>query len=155
MECRVYAEDAGSGFLPDAGMLVRHAPCSGLGVRVDAAFDGPGEVSIHYDPMIAKVSTWGRTREEARRRMLRALRDYDIAGVRTTIPFCVRVMESEAFQQGDLSTHFVAEHPALAASRPAGPGPARAAAVAAVLGLRADRPSAARPSRPWQRRRVY
>ncbi len=160
IECRVYAEDAASGFLPDAGLLIRHAPCSGLGVRADAAFDGPGEVSIHYDPMIAKVSTWGRTREEARRRMLRALKDYDIAGVKTTIPFCIRVMESEAFRRGELSTHFVNDHAALATSRPAGLESARAAAIAAVLGRPYDRPTEARlpavqPSRSWQRRRTY
>ncbi len=153
IECRVYAEDAAAGFLPDAGMLVRHAPCTGFGIRVDAAFDVPGEVSIHYDPMIAKVSTWGRTREEAIRRMVRALKDYDVVGVKTTIPFCLRVMESDAFRRGDLSTHFIGEHPALLAPRPATPEDARAAAIAAVLGRQVPQPTASQPSVQWQRRR--
>ena len=151
IESRVYAEDTAAGFLPDAGALVRHAPCTGLGVRVDASFDGPGEVSIHYDPMIAKVSTWGRTREEAIRRMVRALRDYDVAGVKTTIPFCLRVMESEAFRCGDLSTHFVGNHPALLTPPAVESATARAAAIAAVLSRPNAPPSVtSRPSDRWR-----
>jgi len=156
IECRVYAEDPANGFLPDAGMLVRHAPPSGLGVRVDASYDVPGEVSIHYDPMIAKLSTWGRTRAEAVRRMVRALRDYDIVGVKTTIPFCLRVMESEAFLRGDLSTHFVADHPELVDPLPATPDRMRAAAVAAVMDRPVPTPQVAvslQPESLWRRRR--
>ncbi len=153
IECRIYAEDPASGFLPDAGMLIRHAPPTGIGVRVDASFDEPGEVSIYYDPMIAKVSTWGRTREEAIRRMARALKDYAIAGVKTTIPFCLRLMESEVFRRGDLSTHFVTDHPALSVPRPVPYGQARAAAIAAALGQRVRLPAGVQPSGQWQQRR--
>ena len=133
MECRVYAEDPVHGFMPDAGTLKHHIPATGLGVRLDTAYDVPGDVSIHYDPMIAKVSTWGRTRAEAVRRMTRALKDYRVVGVKTTIPFCLRVMESEAFRRGDLSTHFITDHPDLLAPPAADcENEDRAAAVAAA-----------------------
>ncbi len=157
VECRVYAEDPANGFLPDPGPLLRHAPPSGFGVRVDAGVEQGGEVLIHYDPMISKLTAWGRTRAEAIRRMERALAEYDVAGVRTTIPFCLFVMRHEAFRSGAFSTHFVPQHfdPALLA--PDDPEAARAAALAAVL-YRAARPAAsvnhAAPVRSaWNQRR--
>jgi propionyl-CoA carboxylase alpha chain len=110
IECRVYAEDPASGFLPDPGPLLRHMPPSGPGVRVDAGVEHGGEVLIHYDPMISKLTTWGRTRPEAIQRMQRALSEYDIAGVQTTIPFCQFVMGHDAFRSGQFSTHFVQDH---------------------------------------------
>ncbi|MDV2687374.1 acetyl-CoA carboxylase biotin carboxylase subunit, partial [Alkalihalophilus lindianensis] len=84
---RVYAESAARGFLPDPGPLLRHAPPGGPYVRLDAGVEEGGVVPVYYDPMISKLSTWGRTREEAIVRMDRALSEYDIAGVETTIPF--------------------------------------------------------------------
>ena len=132
IECRVYAEDARQNFLPDPGPLVRYAAPSGPGVRVDAGVEEGGVVPVHYDPMIAKLSTWGRTRLEATDRMARALAEYDIAGVETTIPFCHWVMEHPDFRAGNLSTHFVPEHfrPEVLAPDSA---TREAAAVAAVL----------------------
>ena len=155
IECRVYAEDPAANFIPDAGQIVRHAPCSGFGVRVDAAYDEPGEVSIHYDPMIAKVSTWGQSRREAIRRMARALKDYHIAGVKTTIPFCLAVMENVAFQRGELSTHFIEEHPDLAAACDVSQEEARAAAIAAARTRPKPSFSAGAPSPRWQQRREH
>ena len=158
VESRVYAEDPASGFLPDAGMMIRHSPPSGLGVRVDSAYDIPGEVSIHYDPMIAKVSTWGRTRKESVERMARALRDYSVEGVKTTIPFCLRVMESAAFLKGDFSTHFVGDYPHLVESLPLAEDQVRAAAVAAVLTGNNSQPpadSSFPPESRWTRRKRW
>jgi propionyl-CoA carboxylase alpha chain len=110
IECRVYAEDPASGFLPDPGPLPRHNAPSGFGVRVDAGVEEGGEVLIHYDPMISKLTTWGRDRKAAIQRMERALAEYEIAGVMTTIPFCQFAMQHEAFRTGQFSTHFVDTH---------------------------------------------
>ena len=133
IECRVYAEDPASGFLPDPGPLLRHAPPSGFGVRVDAGVEEGGEVPVHYDPMISKLVTWGRTRSEAIRRMDRALAEYDVAGVQTTIPFCRFVMGHEAFRTGRFSTRFVERHFSSDVLAPDDPELERAAAIAAVL----------------------
>jgi acetyl-CoA carboxylase biotin carboxylase subunit len=133
VECRLYAEDPANHFLPDPGRLLRHAPPSGFGVRVDAGVEQGGEVLIHYDPMIAKLITWGRTRAEAIGRMERALAEYDVAGVRTTLPFCRFVMQHPAFRDGDFSTHFVTRHFDPAALHGLDAETDRAAALAAVL----------------------
>ena len=128
IESRVYAEDPASGFLPDPGPLKRHSAPSGFGVRVDAGVEEGGEVLIHYDPMISKLTTWGRDRPAAIDRMARALDEYEVASMATTIPFCRFAMQHEGFRNGDFTTHFVdeefdpaalqledAEHDALAA----------------------------------------
>ena len=133
VESRVYAEDVGAGFLPAPGPLLRHTLPSGFGVRVDAGVEQGDEIPIHYDPMISKLTSWGRTREEAIDRMDRALSEYDIAGVETTIPFCRFVMQHEAFRSGDFDTGFVKDHFTPEALRPDNPTLERAAAVAAVL----------------------
>ncbi|MBT7400881.1 MAG: acetyl-CoA carboxylase biotin carboxylase subunit [Bacteroidetes Order II. Incertae sedis bacterium] len=110
VESRVYAEDPSNNFLPAPGTLVQHIPPSGHGVRLDSGVDEGSEIPVYYDPMISKLSTWGSDRSEAISRMARALDEYQIAGVETTIPFCHFVMEHPAFQSGDFSTHFVADH---------------------------------------------
>jgi len=128
VESRVYAEDPASNFLPDPGPLRRHAAPSGFGVRVDAGVEEGGEVLVHYDPMISKLTTWGRDRAAAIDRMVRALDEYEVAGMATTIPFCRFAMTHEGFRDGTFTTHFVddefdpsvlqaddAEHEALAA----------------------------------------
>ena len=163
IECRVYAEDPANNFLPDPGRLLRHVPPSGFGVRVDAGVEQHGEVLIHYDPMISKLTAWGRTRAEAIRRMERALAEYDVAGVETTLPFCQFVMQHEAFRRGDFSTHFVEQHFDPSSLRSRDPDAERAAALAAVLYQAAAQPATptatpggqAAPARRWQRRRRY
>jgi propionyl-CoA carboxylase alpha chain len=110
IECRVYAEDPTSNFLPDAGLLTRHRAPAGPGIRVDAGVEEGDEVPIHYDPMISKLITWGDTREAAIQRMVRAIDEYEIAGVRTTLPFCRFAVQHEAFVSGRYSTRFVADH---------------------------------------------
>jgi acetyl-CoA carboxylase biotin carboxylase subunit len=110
VECRVYAEDPKSNFMPGPGRLIRHRAPGGFGVRVDTGVEEGDEVSIHYDPMISKLTTWGNEREEAINRMIRALNEYEIAGVPSTIPFCRFVMEHDSFRSGRFSTHFVDDH---------------------------------------------
>ena len=163
IECRVYAEDPTNQFLPDPGPLVRHAAPSGLGVRVDAGVEEGGDVLIHYDPMISKLTTWGRTRDDAIRRMERALDEYEIAGVTTTIPFCAFAMRHEAFRSGRFSTHFVDQHFDPAALAPGSEERDTMAALAATL-YRATQETDAAPAiesgaadgramSPWRRRR--
>lgn len=107
IECRVYAEDVESNFLPDTGKLVRHRMPNGLGVRVDAGVEEGAEISIFYDPMISKLVAWDRDRESAIKKMKRALNEYYISGVKTTIPFCEFAMDHPKFQDGDFDTHFI------------------------------------------------
>ena len=133
VEARVYAEDVAAGFLPAPGPLLRHAPPSGFGVRVDAGVEQGDEIPIHYDPMVSKLTAWGRTRAEAIDRLDRALAEYDVAGVETTIPFCRFVMQHPAFRSGEFDTGFVGEHFTPEALHPADAEFERAAAIAAVL----------------------
>ncbi|MFN3596461.1 MAG: acetyl-CoA carboxylase biotin carboxylase subunit [Rubricoccaceae bacterium] len=133
IECRVYAEDVAAGFLPDPGPLLRHRPPSGFGVRVDAGVEQGDTVPVHYDPMIAKLSVWGRTRREAIARMDRALAEYEVVGVQTTIPFCRFVMQHEAFLEGRFDTGFVGKHFSPEALAPAADEETLAAVVAALL----------------------
>jgi acetyl-CoA carboxylase biotin carboxylase subunit len=110
IEVRVYAEDPANNFLPDIGTLSTYRPPQGPGVRVDDGFEEGMDVPIHYDPMIAKLITHGATREEAIARMERAIDDYAISGVETTLGFCRYVMGHEAFRTGKYDTHFVRDH---------------------------------------------
>jgi acetyl-CoA carboxylase biotin carboxylase subunit len=106
----VYAEDPSNNFLPDIGRLVAYRPPLGEGVRVDDGFAEGMEIPIHYDPMIAKLIVHGATRDEAIARMERAIDDYAISGVETTLGFCRFVMGHEAFRSGKYDTHFVRDH---------------------------------------------
>jgi len=110
IECRIYAEDPVSGFMPGPGTLLAHDPPSGPGVRVDSGVEDGSEISLYYDPMISKLTTWASTREQAIARMIRALDEYGVSGVPTTIGFCRFVMTHEAFTSGHFSTHFVDDH---------------------------------------------
>lgn len=110
IECRIYAEDPRDNFLPSTGTLSKHRIPSGSGIRIDAGVEEGQEVTINYDPMISKLCAYGKNREQAISRMLRALDEYEIAGCRTTIPFCRYVLQHEAFRNGEYDTHFVKEH---------------------------------------------
>ena len=107
IEVRVYAEDPVNHFLPDTGTLVHYRRPLGFGVRVDDGFEEGMEIPIYYDPMIAKLITFGKDRSEAIVRMLRAIDDYKITGVKTTLPFCKFALQHEAFVSGHFDTHFV------------------------------------------------
>ena len=120
IEVRVYAENARENFMPDIGKLRVYRRPHGTGVRVDDGFEEGMDMPIHYDPMIAKLVTFGQDRDEARQRMIRAARDYQIVGVTTTLDFGVYVMEHPAFISGDFNTHFVQNHFDPASLTPAG-----------------------------------
>ena len=110
MEVRVYAEDSKNNFLPDIGTLTTYKRPSGIGVRVDDGFEEGMEVPIYYDPMISKLITYGKDRNEAIERMCRAIKDYEIAGIQTTLEFGTFVMQHEAFVSGNFDTHFVGKY---------------------------------------------
>lgn len=107
IEVRVYAEDPQNNFMPNVGKLRSYRAPKGIGVRVDDGYEEGMEIPIYYDSMIAKLITFGKTRNEAISRMRRAIRDYKIAGLETTLPFGKFVMEHEAFISGNYDTHFV------------------------------------------------
>ncbi|MCG8372939.1 MAG: biotin carboxylase, partial [Balneolales bacterium] len=107
---RIYAEDPENNFLPSTGTLEKHRIPTGTGVRVDAGIEEGQAVTINYDPMISKLTVHGTDREDARKKMLRALDEYEIVGCRTTIPFCTYTLNHEAFITGKYDTHFVQDH---------------------------------------------
>jgi acetyl-CoA carboxylase biotin carboxylase subunit len=107
LEVRVYAEDPKNNFLPDIGKLITYRRPQGTGVRVDDGFEEGMDIPIYYDPMIAKLVTWGKDREEAIERMIRAIDEYQISGVETTLSFCRFVLEHKAFRSGNFDTHFI------------------------------------------------
>jgi acetyl-CoA carboxylase biotin carboxylase subunit len=109
-EVRVYAEDPMNNFLPDIGTLNTYVRPEGMGVRVDDGFEEGMAIPIYYDPMISKLITHGKDREEARQRMIRAIDDYQISGLETTMPFCKFVMQHDNFISGKFDTHFVTKH---------------------------------------------
>jgi acetyl-CoA carboxylase biotin carboxylase subunit len=110
IEVRVYAEDPQTNFMPDIGLLKEYQRPHGPGIRVDDGFEEGMQVPIYYDPMISKLVTYGKDRDEARIRMIRACEDYRIVGVQTTLSFGKYVMEHPLFISGDFNTHFVEKH---------------------------------------------
>ncbi|SOC80640.1 propionyl-CoA carboxylase alpha chain [Salinimicrobium sediminis] len=110
VELRVYAEDPLEDFMPSVGLLQTYRGPSGEGVRLDDGFEEGMEVPIYYDPMLAKLITYGKTREEAIQRMLKAINNYEVEGVSTTLPFGKFVFEHEAFRSGNFDTHFVKKY---------------------------------------------
>lgn len=107
IEVRVCAEDPANNFLPDIGKLVVYKTPSGPGVRVDDSFEEGMDIPIYYDPMIAKLVVHGKNRTEAIEKMLRAINDYKIVGVETTLEFCSFVLKHEAFVSGKFDTGFI------------------------------------------------
>ncbi len=110
LEVRVYAEDPANNFLPDTGKLISYVRPQGAGVRVDDGYEEGLDVSIYYDPMIAKLISYGKDRNEAIERMKRAIHEYQIAGVKTTLPFCDFVLRHQEFLDGSFTTKFVETH---------------------------------------------
>ncbi len=139
MECRIYAEDPAQGFLPQSGRILEWSPPSASWLRVDSGVETGSEVSIHYDPMLAKVITWGADRGQAIDRMRWALARFSVQGPRTNRDFLVELLDHPAFRAGELSTHFLEEHAADLAPRPPSDGELRDAAWAAALKAHAER----------------
>ncbi|MGG9962295.1 acetyl-CoA carboxylase biotin carboxylase subunit [Ferruginibacter sp. SUN106] len=133
IELRVCAEDPLNNFLPSIGTLIKYSKPTGEGIRVDDGYEEGMEVSIYYDPMIAKLVVHGKTRTEAIQKMLAAIKEYKIEGVATTLPFGTFVFEHEAFFTGHFDTNFVKKYytpEAIKEKQKAN------AAIAAVVGLR-------------------
>jgi acetyl-CoA carboxylase biotin carboxylase subunit len=107
LELRVYAEDPLNDFLPSVGTLKTYKLPEGKGIRVDNGFEEGMDIPIYYDPMISKLITYGNTRDEAISLMLKAIDEYHIEGIQTTLPFGTYVCEHEAFRSGNFDTHFV------------------------------------------------
>lgn len=110
IECRINAEDPDRSFMPSAGTVQFYLPPGGMGVRVDSGAYPGYVISPHYDSMIAKLIVWGPTREEAIARMKRALSEFAVEGVRTTIPFHLKVLNHPLFVRGDFDIKFLEEH---------------------------------------------
>ena len=110
MELRVYAEDPINDFLPSVGHLDVYQLPVGEGIRVDNGFEQGMDIPIYYDPMLSKLVTYGKTREEAIELMLKAIENYKIEGVETTLPFGKFVFEHEAFRSGKFDTNFVKKY---------------------------------------------
>ena len=110
IECRINAEDSENGFLPSSGTLEKYIPSGGIGVRVDSHSYQNYDIPPYYDSMIAKLIVKGKNREEAIQRMKRALQEFLIEGVDTTIPFHLRVLDNEDFKKGTIYTNFIETH---------------------------------------------
>lgn len=110
IECRISAEDPFNGFMPSPGVIRHISEPNGLGIRTDGYVYEGYEIPMYYDPMISKVISWGRTRQEAIDRMRRALFEYKITGVKTSTKFLERIMLNHDFREGQYDTHFIDKH---------------------------------------------
>jgi acetyl-CoA carboxylase biotin carboxylase subunit len=142
IECRVYAEDPDAGFMPSPGRIVALRTPDGPGVRDDSGVYEGWEVPVHYDPLISKLIVWAGTREDAIRRMRRAVSEYKVLGIQTTLPFFQRVLRHPAFVAGDIDTSFVED--VFARTDRDRPRPIEAAVVAAAIRAFRDRQAARR-----------
>ncbi|MDQ0188358.1 acetyl-CoA carboxylase biotin carboxylase subunit [Alicyclobacillus cycloheptanicus] len=113
IECRINAEDPARNFMPAPGRVVDYLPPGGIGVRVDSAVYPGYTVPPYYDSMVAKLIVWAPTREQAIARMSRALSEFRVEGIQTTIPFHMKLMENEQFRSGQFTTRFLEENTIL------------------------------------------
>jgi acetyl-CoA carboxylase biotin carboxylase subunit len=110
MECRVYAEDPERNFFPSPGRISRWIPPSGPGIRVDSGVEAGWTVPLEYDPMLAKLAAWGDSRAQAVARLRAAIAEFEIAGVRSNLPFFAEVLQDDRFRAGELHTGFIGEY---------------------------------------------
>jgi propionyl-CoA carboxylase alpha chain len=113
IECRICAEDPTENHLPSTGTITHLRPSEGPGVRDDRGVDEGGEISVYYDPLISKLIVLGKDRDEALRRMTRALQEYEILGVTTNIALHQAILVHPKFRQGEFDTHFLSENPGI------------------------------------------
>jgi acetyl-CoA carboxylase biotin carboxylase subunit len=146
IECRIYAEDPANGFLPQAGTLLLYQEPDGPGVRIDSGVVEGASVSVSYDPLLAKVTSVAESRPAAIARAVSALRAFPILGIRTNLPFLIRVLEHPDFAAGDLHTGFIADHADTLLTR--GEIPREALAAVSAAGLKAGTTDPA-SSDPW------
>jgi acetyl-CoA carboxylase biotin carboxylase subunit len=147
IECRIYAEDPSQNFFPSPGVISTLFEPSGPGVRNDSGVYAGFQIPLDYDPLISKLITFGADRSEAICRMERALSEYKVGGVRTTIPFFRRLLRHPAFLAGRLSTHFIEDHGLVTDQE--SPDQVELPAVAGVVDyfLRSTKPRAAASKR--------
>jgi 3-methylcrotonyl-CoA carboxylase alpha subunit len=148
LECRLYAEDPEHGDLPSPGRILHLAWPEGPGVRVDSGLDVGAEVTVHYDPLLAKLVTRGRVRAESIERMADALRRTAVLGVVTNLPRLQAILDHPAFRSGELHTGFIEEHLGVPPPPPSPPDEALAA-LAAALHLRAGALPRGQAPDPW------
>jgi acetyl-CoA carboxylase biotin carboxylase subunit len=144
IECRIYAEDPFNNFMPSPGRIQVLRDPSGPGIRIDSGIYEGYEVPLYYDPIVAKLIAWGQDRGEAIGRMRRALREYAIVGVKTSIPFHHRILDHPQFQKGEFHTQFLETWLAEGFKEESG-RLAEIALVAGVLYLHTKKPSLAAP----------
>ena len=133
IECRITAEDAEMGFLPSTGRVSLLSEPSGPGVRVDSSLFAGYETSQYYDSLLSKLIVWGQDRDEALRRLRRALAEYEVLGIKTTIPFHRRLAADPAFAAGDMDTRFLERRFEIAPYEGGEDGNANNALLAAAL----------------------
>jgi acetyl-CoA carboxylase biotin carboxylase subunit len=160
IECRVYAEDPDNNFFPSPGKIAYLRVPSGPGIRDDSGVSEGDEVSIHYDPMISKLAAWGGTREEAIDRLRRALDEYAVSGIKTTLPFFRDIVRDDEFIQAKLDTGFISRfNERRERLHPAGGAPAAsllkdiaviAAALAYADGQNTRAPNHHEPQSKWK-----
>ncbi len=150
LECRVYAENPETNFLPSPGVIEYLRTPSGPGIRDDSSIYNGSEITPFYDPMLSKLVTWADTREAAIMKMESALREYIVLGVKTNIGFLIRTMDNDEFRKGKIDTGFIERHPELLKPSAAG---TEKALIAAALSMssseRADTLSQ-KPASNWK-----
>jgi acetyl-CoA carboxylase biotin carboxylase subunit len=162
IEARIYAEDPDQNFVPSPGRILVYRPAGGIGVRVDSGVYQGATVTVHYDPMVAKLITFGIDRDEAIDRMERALSEFVVKGIKTSIPFHQRLVRHPVFREGRYDTSFIDEHMDGGSGggfEADGDDEARRVAfmLAAIAAYRRDKQQAARtrtgsggPGDPWK-----
>ncbi len=148
IECRIYAEDPAQGFIPQAGPILLYREPQGPGIRVDSGVAAGSIVSVHYDPMLAKLIVWAGSREGARQRALAALREFVVLGIRTNIPFMIQLLQHEQFVAATIDTGFLDREGVAIAAATVQELPAAALAAVAEHRRLGSRVSAGTPGTP-------
>jgi acetyl-CoA carboxylase biotin carboxylase subunit len=159
IELRVCAEDPANRFLPDTGRLESYRLPQGPGVRVDDGYEQGLDIPLFYDPLIAKLIAWGQDREEARGRLVRAIEEYEVKGVRTTLPFGHWAVQQPPFVNGRFDTGFIEKYFSAASLQQPEETAAEAAALLAVqlwdtAKKQRSAPVRSTGDRHWQKRRA-
>lgn len=152
IECRVYAEDPENNFLPSPGRITRLRVPQGNGVRDDGGIYEGSEISIYYDPMISKFCVHGRNRQEALGRLRRALQEYEVGGIKTTLPFFREILEDEEFIEGKLNTGFISRWQERRKKNEPSEIEIDLAIIAAALNQRQNQPTVANAQNPKESR---